>query len=147
MRSLSFIVLFFLRRRRPPRSTRTDTLFPYTTLFRSLRPGGTGPRARPHPGGAGSGAEARRPAPARAGLLGDDAVLLDGGGPHPGHRVGPPGAGDRRAARQFRPAGPDPRPLGALAPGPCRIPPDHRAVPMRAPLAGRPPPPGPLGPG
>src|SRR3546814_5211898 len=26
---------FFLRRRQPPRSTRTDTLFPYTTLFRS----------------------------------------------------------------------------------------------------------------
>src|SRR3546814_4460187 len=26
---------FVLRRRRPPRSTRTDTLFPYTTLFRS----------------------------------------------------------------------------------------------------------------
>src|SRR3546814_12975241 len=26
---------FFLRIRRPPRSTRTDTLFPYTTLFRS----------------------------------------------------------------------------------------------------------------
>src|SRR3546814_10526344 len=25
--------------RRPPRSTRTDTLFPYTTLFRSLRTG------------------------------------------------------------------------------------------------------------
>src|SRR3546814_7845557 len=24
--------------RRPPRSTRTDTLFPYTTLFRSERP-------------------------------------------------------------------------------------------------------------
>src|SRR3546814_14613126 len=24
--------------RRPPRSTRTDTLFPYTTLFRSLAP-------------------------------------------------------------------------------------------------------------
>src|SRR3546814_15572527 len=24
--------------RRPPRSTRTDTLFPYTTLFRSHRP-------------------------------------------------------------------------------------------------------------
>src|SRR3546814_14054586 len=28
--------------RRPPRSTRTDTLFPYTTLFRS-RSGGGGP--------------------------------------------------------------------------------------------------------
>src|SRR3546814_19346512 len=26
--------------RRPPRSTRTDTLFPYTTLFRSKAPGG-----------------------------------------------------------------------------------------------------------
>src|SRR3546814_3250251 len=34
--------LFFLMIRRPPRSTRTDTLFPYTTLFRS--------RARPDRG-------------------------------------------------------------------------------------------------
>src|SRR3546814_7588143 len=30
------IFFFFLMIRRPPRSTRTDTLFPYTTLFRSL---------------------------------------------------------------------------------------------------------------
>src|SRR3546814_15891770 len=29
-------LFFFLMLRRPPRSTRTDTLFPYTTLFRSL---------------------------------------------------------------------------------------------------------------
>src|SRR3546814_4390075 len=28
---------FFLMIRRPPRSTRTDTLFPYTTRFRSLK--------------------------------------------------------------------------------------------------------------
>src|SRR3546814_19013868 len=28
---------FFLMVRRPPRHTRTDTLFPYTTLFRSLQ--------------------------------------------------------------------------------------------------------------
>src|SRR3546814_5923494 len=28
-------ILFFVMIRRPPRSTRTDTLFPYTTLFRS----------------------------------------------------------------------------------------------------------------
>src|SRR3546814_1770786 len=28
--------IFFLRKRRPPKSTRTDTLFPYTTLFRSF---------------------------------------------------------------------------------------------------------------
>src|SRR3546814_9634971 len=33
---LSYL-FFFLMIRRPPRSTRTDTLFPYTTLFRSLR--------------------------------------------------------------------------------------------------------------
>src|SRR3546814_6978195 len=33
---------FFLLLRRPPRSTRTDTLFPYTTLFRS-RGGWAGP--------------------------------------------------------------------------------------------------------
>src|SRR3546814_15578358 len=30
------ILIFFLIIRRPPRSTRTDTLFPYTTLFRSV---------------------------------------------------------------------------------------------------------------
>src|SRR3546814_11317272 len=30
-----FFLFFFLMIRRPPRSTRTDTLFPYTTLFRS----------------------------------------------------------------------------------------------------------------
>src|SRR3546814_2616862 len=36
--SVRFVVLvFFLMIRRPPRSTRTDTLFPYTTLFRSPR--------------------------------------------------------------------------------------------------------------
>src|SRR3546814_13184677 len=36
---MTFLVLFFffLMIRRPPRSTRTDTLFPYTTLFRSDR--------------------------------------------------------------------------------------------------------------
>src|SRR3546814_6686581 len=30
------MLCFVLRIRRPPRSTRTDTLFPYTTLFRSF---------------------------------------------------------------------------------------------------------------
>src|SRR3546814_4746672 len=47
--------------RRPPRSTRTDTLFPYTTLFRSGGPGltgcgvarWTGAGTRPGRGGAG----------------------------------------------------------------------------------------------
>src|SRR3546814_17327698 len=40
------LLFFFLIIRRPPRSTRTYTLFPYTTLFRSERPlmivGGSG---------------------------------------------------------------------------------------------------------
>src|SRR3546814_8928779 len=34
---MNVCVFFFLMIRRPPRSTRTDTLFPYTTLFRSGR--------------------------------------------------------------------------------------------------------------
>src|SRR3546814_8971022 len=33
--SVVVFCFFFLMIRRPPRSTRTDTLFPYTTLFRS----------------------------------------------------------------------------------------------------------------
>src|SRR3546814_5426425 len=36
MSILLFLSFFFLMIRRPPRSTRTDTLFPYTTLFRSF---------------------------------------------------------------------------------------------------------------
>src|SRR3546814_182447 len=58
--ALFFCFFFFLMIRRPPRSTRTDTLFPYTTLFRSRRvgflsfpsrPSGAdrGLRARPRP--------------------------------------------------------------------------------------------------
>src|SRR3546814_20088567 len=47
MRSL--FCVFFLMIRRPPRSTRTDTLFPYTTLFRSATacPGASRPCCRP----------------------------------------------------------------------------------------------------
>src|SRR3546814_14216481 len=41
---------FFLMIRRPPRSTRTDTLFPYTTLFRSgLAKGGDNADRYRHP--------------------------------------------------------------------------------------------------
>src|SRR3546814_12902813 len=36
MSSCHIHVFVFLMIRRPPRSTRTDTLFPYTTLFRSF---------------------------------------------------------------------------------------------------------------
>src|SRR3546814_9904129 len=34
-----YMIFFFFSRRRPPRSKRTDTLFPYTTLFRSVGEG------------------------------------------------------------------------------------------------------------
>src|SRR3546814_5833344 len=48
-------VFVFLRIRRPPRSTLTDTLFPYTTLFRS-------PSARNRAAGsAGTSSPCRRP--------------------------------------------------------------------------------------
>src|SRR3546814_9352287 len=39
-------MFFFLMIRRPPRSTRTDTLFPYTTLFRSPGKGVAGKGVR-----------------------------------------------------------------------------------------------------
>src|SRR3546814_1545607 len=55
--------VFFLMIRRPPRSTRTDTLFPYTTLFRSFRR----PARRDGPGGGGR----PRPADARTHRTGD----------------------------------------------------------------------------
>src|SRR3546814_15101419 len=35
LRTFITVGFYFLMIRRPPRSTRTDTLFPYTTLFRS----------------------------------------------------------------------------------------------------------------
>src|SRR3546814_15995822 len=39
------LLFFFLSIRRPPRSTRTDTLFPFTTLFRSVGTTKVGVRA------------------------------------------------------------------------------------------------------
>src|SRR3546814_5584251 len=46
-------------RRRPPRSTRTDTLFPYTTLFRSHSP----PGAKVLPNGCALVGDCRKPRP------------------------------------------------------------------------------------
>src|SRR3546814_20578498 len=69
--------LFFLKLRRPPRSTRTDILFPYTTLFRShnrdegddrgLPDRSTTPDSRGNRYRAGIGA-GRRPAALRPGI-------------------------------------------------------------------------------
>src|SRR3546814_4230239 len=65
--------------RRPPRSTRTDTLCPYTTLFRSAgrsRGGGAGTRAGTGHRRHAAAAAARAP---RGGLLMPDLMLLEPG--------------------------------------------------------------------
>src|SRR3546814_18491830 len=94
--------------RRPPRSTRTDTLFPYTTLFRSARGGG---RLAGALGGRGRGRPRHR-RPLRR--------LHDG----PGECGGCLGADDRAAAD-----------AGALFHG-ILLRPRARAAPARAPAAG-----------
>src|SRR3546814_2999208 len=71
--------------RRPPRSTRTDTLFPYTTLFRSVGR----PHVQPRLAQAAAGAAVRRAGPAGAGE--------DAPGPAVDERGG--AGGDRRPAR------------------------------------------------
>src|SRR3546814_6258646 len=74
-----FAFVCFLMIRRPPRSTRTDTLFPYTTLFRS--PARTGDTRR------------------RAGLCGN---IASAGGHHRRNpRNPPPGRRHRRGNRQI----------------------------------------------
>src|SRR3546814_6391200 len=49
VRTCFIVVIFFLMIRRPPRSTRTDTLFPYTTLFRSHAPDNPRRKEAGHP--------------------------------------------------------------------------------------------------
>src|SRR3546814_7815270 len=71
MCSIFCFFIFFLMLRRPPRSTRTDTRFPYTTLFRSRRGRQGAAAARPHRApraaadGPGPGAVERDPPPRR----------------------------------------------------------------------------------
>src|SRR3546814_2228939 len=48
--SYQYLLFFFLMIRQPPRSTRTDTLFPYTTLFRSMGMEKEGARIGRHEG-------------------------------------------------------------------------------------------------
>src|SRR3546814_17266631 len=55
-----FVSVFFLMIRRPPISTRTGTLFPYTTLFRSAAGGGHRNLPRRAAGAATGGRRKRR---------------------------------------------------------------------------------------
>src|SRR3546814_13284189 len=75
MKLLTSLFFFFLMIRRPPRSTRTDTLFPYTTLFRSL----SGPVAPPN-----NSAETRHARAVDVELLAR--AIGVGGGDEPQHR-------------------------------------------------------------
>src|SRR3546814_16186263 len=100
--------------RRPPRSTRTDTLFPYTTLFRSHR--GRGAALRGHPQGTAKAAQERCACPDADGNAhppytadGDvrparivshtDAASGSAGGPYLCHALGPRGRAGGIAAR------------------------------------------------
>src|SRR3546814_11309373 len=76
-----YFLLFFLMIRRPPRSTRTDTLFPYTTLFRSA----VEDRRRPVERHADHRQERERPAERR--------------GEHAEHEEGGGRLGDRKSTR------------------------------------------------
>src|SRR3546814_15540587 len=91
---VSFVyVFFFLMIRRPPRSTRTDTLFPYTTLFRSAGAAEAAGRSGAHR----AGGERHRAPPGILRRVGDshqaDRRAGDG---CPGH-AGP--GGDRKSTR------------------------------------------------
>src|SRR3546814_5149026 len=77
---------FFLRRRGPPRSTRTDTLFPYTTLFRSEGGAQSAPSPHPPPASGRGGQEQGVDAPEAAAATGrkpdiECAVVVLGAGP------------------------------------------------------------------
>src|SRR3546814_1358203 len=79
--------------RRPPRSTRTDTLFPYTTLFRSGATVGIRDRARRHA----EHVEADR-VPDRRDARDDGLPQAGARRPAP-HRRRPPRPADRKSTR------------------------------------------------
>src|SRR3546814_11505028 len=112
--------------RRPPRSTRTDTLFPYTTLFRSAG----GQHAAPAFDRLVRFAVKRRRRRGNA-PLGHGAVAGKGGGPA--------AVDDRHSLEQLVPVGDDPGLQRVVtlvdsliaAPGPCSVGPARRTAVTR----------------
>src|SRR3546814_4109811 len=97
-------ILFFLMLRRPPRSTRTDTLFPYTTLFRSADAPAPPDDTQPVAGAGGAAHRGPRDdrvpdprCPARARLAGAGA-----GVPRPGESAGARGGAPHREPQRLR---------------------------------------------
>src|SRR3546814_5346867 len=102
--------------RRPPISTRTDTLFPYTTLFRSPYAPASGPLHRVQPGPGEIRREAARalrrrgaaaPGPDPAGNAGARPL---GHGPRRAHQLNPAGTARNESGRE---ADRGPEPAGA----------------------------------
>src|SRR3546814_6080407 len=92
--------------RRPPISTRTDTLFPYTTLFRSPDAPASGPLHRVQPGPGEIRREAARalrrrgaaaPGPDPAGNAGARPL---GHGPRRAHQLNPAGTARNESGRE-----------------------------------------------
>src|SRR3546814_12909003 len=105
------IVFFFLMIRRPPRSTRTDTRFPYTTLFRSIA--ACRPSADRHPSEPVPARRRRSPAPC-------------------------PGPRERRRARgRARGGGPSARPRPPISPQDRKGVVSGTSVSVRVDLGGR----------
>src|SRR3546814_231636 len=110
----TLFVFFFLMIRRPPRSTRTDTLFPYTTLFRARLParGGGGPPA--HPGDRpGIGADPRPPRRRPRGAGDRAPELPEGTGSRGSCPSRPRAHGRARTVRRHRQQRPGTRRAGA----------------------------------
>src|SRR3546814_18870690 len=117
------LVFFFLMIRRPPKSTRTDTLFPYTTLFRSQGDPPDRPAVRGQcrfPRGAAAGGRRR---PDRAGQ-----PRLDPDGPPQPRGAAGAAAGRDRSRRPDSPAGRPPGPIRARPPHPRGGPVDRKSV-------------------
>src|SRR3546814_17742275 len=72
---LVVLSFFSLMIRRPPRSTRTDTLFPYTTLCRSPAPGPCPPRGMARPASDGSATMTRLRQAGGVGIVADDGTV------------------------------------------------------------------------
>src|SRR3546814_18190622 len=104
--------------RRPPRSTRTDTLFPYTTLFRSRTDEGRGRDGEHH------GARARPGA--LADLAGDESDQEQGQGPAACDVIGRWSEVDHGARHEaqgggeLRPTRSEERRVGKECVSPCR---------------------------
>src|SRR3546814_15347243 len=121
---VSGVMFFFLMIRRPPRPTRTDTLFPYPTLFRSRRhrrrqlgclrrDGGRlgGERERGEQGQHGADHKRNRAAKARAFRRSASVNPSDVGKPHEAGSANPARPDQPRTTTRwprFRPATPNP---------------------------------------